>query len=133
MPTEYVYVWRVHKTEELVQSAGKGAEYGNQGNYDRQFEAIQHERYVELYCEGQRYFDIRRWMICDNGQIGCDQTRFYGMNMKGSKDKTPGDPASYYTRTQLENRQWSDKLYLYPIHQNVINLSQGRSPQNYGW
>ena len=110
-----------------------GMKTGVIGNYDRQFEAIQHERYVELYCEGQRYFDIRRWMICDNGQIGCDQTRFYGMNMKGSKDKTPGDPASYYTRTQLENRQWSDKLYLYPIHQNVINLSQGRIPQNYGW
>lgn len=104
------------------------------GNYDKQFDAIQHERYVELYCEGQRYFDIRRWMICgDKDRIGCDQTRFYGMNMKGAKNKTPGEPTSYYTRTKLENRQWSDKLYLYPIHQNVIELSKGRIPQNYGW
>lgn len=103
------------------------------GDYEKQFDAIQHERYVELYCEGQRYFDIRRWMICSNGQVGCDQTRFYGMNMKGSKDKTPGDPTSYYTRVKLENRQWSDKLYLYPIHQNVVELSNGRIPQNAGW
>lgn len=111
-----------------------GIKTGIIGNYDKQFDAIQHERYVELYCEGQRYFDIRRWMICgDKDRIGCDQTRFYGMNMKGSKDKTPGEPTSYYTRTKVENRQWTDKLYLYPIHQNVIELANGRIPQNYGW
>ena len=111
-----------------------GIKTGIIGNYDKQFDAIQHERYVELYCEGQRYFDIRRWMVCgDEGRIGCDQTRFYGMNMKGSKDKAPGEPTSYYTRTKLENRQWTDKLYLYPIHQNVIELAEGRIPQNYGW
>lgn len=111
-----------------------GIKTGVIGNYDKQFDAIQHERYVELYCEGQRYFDVRRWMVCgDEGRIGCDQTRFYGMNMKGSKDKAPGEPTSYYTRTKLENRQWTDKLYLYPIHQNVIELAEGRIPQNYGW
>ena len=111
-----------------------GIKTGIIGDYDKQFDAIQHERYVELYCEGQRYFDIRRWMICgDKGRVGCDQTRFYGMNMKGTKDKAPGDPTSYYTRTKLENRQWTDKLYLYPIHQNVIELSNGRIPQNAGW
>lgn len=111
-----------------------GIKTGVIGNYDKQFDAIQHERYVELYCEGQRYFDVRRWMVCgDEGRIGCDQTRFYGMNMKGSKDKVPGEPTSYYTRTKLENRQWTDKLYLYPIHQNVIELAEGRIPQNYGW
>lgn len=111
-----------------------GIKTGIIGNYDKQFDAIQHERYVELYCEGQRYFDIRRWMVCgDEGKIGCDQTRFYGMNMKGLKDRTPGEATSYYTRTKLENRQWTDKLYLYPIHQNVIELSNGRIPQNYGW
>lgn len=111
-----------------------GIKTGIIGNYDKQFDAIQHERYVELYCEGQRYFDIRRWMICgDKDRIGCDQTRFYGMNMKGSKDKTPGEPTSYYTRTKVENRQWTDKLYLYPIHLNVIELANGRIPQNYGW
>lgn len=111
-----------------------GIKTGVIGNYDKQFDAIQHERYVELYCEGQRYFDVRRWMVCgDEGRIGCDQTRFYGMNMKSSKDKAPGEPTSYYTRTKLENRQWTDKLYLYPIHQNVIELAEGRIPQNYGW
>lgn len=109
-----------------------GVKSGIIGNQEKQRKAIQQERYVELFCEGQRYFDIRRRMICGKGQPA-DQTRFYGMNMKGSSKKTPGDPTSYYTRTSLENRQWTDKLYLYPIHQNIIELSDGNIPQNYGW
>lgn len=102
------------------------------GDYDKQFDAIQRERFVELFCEGQRYFDIRRWMVCGPGQIA-DQTRFSGMNMQGTTDKTIGTPDSYYYRTKLENRQWNDRFYLYPIHQNVIELGQGGIPQNYGW
>lgn len=139
-PSDPEIVVYIDKVRERAGIAGyrtmdeNGIKTGVIGNYEKQFDAIQHERYVELYCEGQRYFDIRRWMICgDKGRIGCDQTRFYGMNMKGYKDRTPGDPTSFYTRTQLENRQWSDKLYLYPIHNNVVELSQGRIPQNYGW
>lgn len=117
--------------------AQAGTKTGIIGNYQAQFDAIQHERYVELFCEGQRYFDIRRWMIAKgysymNG-VGSDQTRFYGMNMTGSKNVAPGDPTSFFYRSSLEQRQWSDKLYLYPIHQNVVELAGGRVPQNYGW
>lgn len=102
------------------------------GDYDKQFEAVQRERFVELYCEGQRYFDIRRWMICGNGQAA-DQTRFSGMNEYGTTDIAIGQMGSYYNRTKIENRLWDDRMYLYPIHHNVITLSQGLIPQNPGW
>lgn len=35
------------------------------GNKELQRAAIQRERQVELATEGQRYFDVRRWMIAD--------------------------------------------------------------------
>ena len=102
------------------------------GNYEKQKEAIQRERYVELYCEGQWYFDIRRWMICGKGQMA-DQTRFSGMNEYGTTDVTIGQQGSYYRRVKLENRQWDDKMYLYPVHQNVVQLGAGKIVQNPGW
>ncbi len=102
------------------------------GDYEKQKLAIQRERFVELYCEGQWYFDIRRWMVCGKGQLA-DQTRFSGMNEYGSPSATIGTQGSFYRRVTLENRQWDDRMYLYPIHQNVIQISAGRLVQNPGW
>lgn len=102
------------------------------GNQDAQRKAIQRERFVELFCEGQRYFDIRRWMICGNGQ-DADQTRFSGMNEYGTTDVAIGSMNSFYKRVKLENRMWDDKMYLYPIHQDVVQLGNGLIIQNPGW
>lgn len=95
-------------------------------------EAIQRETFVELYCEGQWFFNARRWLICGPGQLA-DQTRFSGMNEYGTTDIPIGTQGSYYNRTVIEKRQWSDKMYLWPIHHNVIELGQGNIPQNPGW
>ncbi len=102
------------------------------GNQVAQREAIQRERFVELFCEGQRYFDIRRWMICGEGQAA-DQTKLSGMNEYGTPDIAIGTMGSYYNRTVIENRMWDDRMYLYPIHNNVTQLSQGKIQQNPGW
>ncbi len=102
------------------------------GDKEKQFDAIQRERFVELFCEGQRYFDIRRWMVCGKGQIA-DQTRFSGMNEYGTTDVTIGQMSSFYNRTVLENRMWDDRMYLYPIYRDVIQLSEGLIQQNPGW
>lgn len=102
------------------------------GDYDKQFDAIQRERFVELFCEGQRYFDIRRWMICGTGQAA-DQTRFSGMNEYGTTDVAIGQMGSFYNRTVIENRIWDDRMYLYPIDHDVVALAQGLIPQNPGW
>lgn len=102
------------------------------GDHDKQWDAIQRERFVELFCEGQRYFDVRRWMVCGPGQIA-DQTRFSGMNEYGTTNIPIGTMGSYYNRVTLESRIWDEKMYLYPIHQNVIQLSKGEIIQNPGW
>lgn len=114
------------------------------GNQENQRIAIYRERWVELLGEGQRWFDMRRWMICDPTEearkYGGDITRFTGLNMGGYEIQarynyttntlvTPpaiypiGDPNSFYTRSVVENRHWNRAMYWYPVPQNEINKS----------
>lgn len=92
------------------------------GNQDLQRKMIQRERQVELAMEGQRYFDIRRWMICGEGE-DADQSALHGMNMNGYKDQPIGSATSYFTRTLIESRAWRRSMYLYPIPQDEIQKS----------
>lgn len=80
------------------------------GNQELQRKAIRAEMRVELAMEGQRYFDVRRWMIAENkpGEGGQGGT-FHGMNPNAS------DLLEFYTRTTLENRAFTKAMYLYPI------------------
>ena len=93
------------------------------GNQDLQRKMIQRERQVELVMEGQRYFDIRRWMICGEGE-DADQSALHGMNMNGYKDQPIGSATSYFTRILIESRAWRRSMYLYPIPQDEIQKSQ---------
>lgn len=87
------------------------------GNKDKQREAIQRERRIELCTEGQRYFDVRRWMIAEApaGHTGTWSGRlngpFHGMNMNG----VSGQPATFYRKTFIHNHTWRKAMYLYPI------------------
>src|SRR5690606_37013546 len=79
------------------------------GNQDLQREAIRREMRVELATEGQRYFDVRRWMIAENapgegGQGGA----FHGMNLDAPFD-------GFHVPTLIENRAFNRSMYLYPI------------------
>jgi hypothetical protein len=80
------------------------------GNKELQREAIRAERRVELATEGQRYFDVRRWMIAGNnpgnGGQGGD---FHGMDMNADLLE------DFYKRTVIETRVWNEKMYLTPI------------------
>lgn len=93
------------------------------GNQELQRKMIQRERSVELFMEGQRYFDIRRWMICGEGE-DADQSVFHAMNMNGYKDRPIGANDSYFKRIVLENRAWRRAMYLYPIPQDDIQKSK---------
>ena len=93
------------------------------GNQDLQRKMIQRERQVELAMEGQRYFDIRRWMICGEGE-DADQSALHGMNMNGYKDQPIGSATSYFNRILIESRAWRRSMYLYPIPQDEIQKSQ---------
>lgn len=106
----------------------EGTKTGVVGNYEKQAYAIRRERQVELFAEGQRYFDVRRWMICDPGEEA-DQTQFWGMNVDGfdtqmlSERYTPkplGDPDSFYQRKSVRKNQWVRAMYLYPFPHNEV-------------
>lgn len=97
------------------------------GNQNLQREAIRAEMRVELATEGQRYFDVRRWMIAENevgkgGQGGL----FYGMNM-GATSET-----EFFKRTSYENRAFEREMYLCPIPLAEIQKSK-KLIQNPGW
>lgn len=96
------------------------------GNQALQREAIRRESRIELCTEGQRYFDVRRWMIAEkpNGQDkqGGD---FYGMNMDG-------DATTFFQRTIVQRRVFETKQYLYPIPYNELEKNK-LVVQNPGW
>lgn len=99
-----------------LQATGKKT--GVIGDYEKQAYAIRRERQVELYVEGQRYFDVRRWMICDPGQEA-DQTQFWGMNVDG-EDLPLDDPGTFYQRKNVRKNQWVRAMYLYPFPHNEV-------------
>jgi starch-binding outer membrane protein, SusD/RagB family len=96
------------------------------GNKELQREAIRHERRIELATEGQRYFDVRRWMIAENavgkGGQGGD---FTGMNIDGNK-------AAYHVRRKVQTRSFKRKNYLFPIP--LVEMQRSKHlVQNPGW
>jgi hypothetical protein len=97
------------------------------GNKELQREAIRRERRIELATEGQRYFDVRRWMIAENEPgMGGQGGDFTGMNPDGGK-KT-----GFHTRKKLHTRSFKPKNYFYPISQTDMQRSKVLV-QNPGW
>lgn len=96
------------------------------GNQQLQREAIRMESRIELATEGQRYFDVRRWMIAEGqpseGGQGGD---FTGMN-------AAGDESTFVQRTKIQNRVFKRKNYLFPIPLVALQKSQVLI-QNPGW
>lgn len=90
------------------------------GNKDKQREAIQQERRIELFAEGQRYFDVRRWMIAEAGE-GRQGGVFTGMNIAGNNSDQ-----SYFNRVDFDNapRIFKKSMYLYPIPFAEISKSK---------
>jgi len=92
---------------------------GVRGNQELQREAIRREMRVELCMEGQRYFDVRRWMIAQNavgkgGQAG----PFFGMNMGAATEN------EFFKRTSYETRVFNKSMYLFPIPLTEIQKSK---------
>lgn len=82
-------------------------------------EFIRHERAIELFGEGQRFFDMRRWMICDKVI-----KNIYGIRVK---EYVNGDMVWLLDYKDKEDeRVWKDnKFYWLPITREEIN----RAPQ----
>ena len=94
------------------------------GDQEKQRWAIQRERQVELFCEGQRYFDIRRWMTADDANNKRDQQLFRtGMDMQSPKANRIG-AGSFYNRVNIETRAWNRAMLLYPVPYNEVQKSK---------
>jgi hypothetical protein len=74
-------------------------------------EKIRHERRVELMFEGQRYFDIRRWMIAPRVMVNATGI--------GILHKYNG-PVEYSV-IPVQNRKWENRAYFFPIHMDEMN------------
>lgn len=94
------------------------------GNKDLQREAIRRESRIELATEGQRYFDVRRWMIAEAPE-GRQAGDFFGMNMAGNA-------TTFFQRTKFQTRIFERKQYLYPIP--FVEMQKSNNlVQNPGW
>lgn len=78
------------------------------------------ERMVELAFEGHRFWDVRRWKEA--------QEHFTKVDVM--KITRSGDTYTYERRTM--DRQWEDKMYLFPIPQSEITKNPNLT-QNPGW
>lgn len=97
------------------------------GNQEEQRAAIRREMRVELFMEGQRYFNVRRWMVAEEGQEAPQGGWVTGMNID-SRDPKDG----FHTRRNVEYRLFERRMYLYPIPLNEIQKSK-KLVQNPGW
>lgn len=102
---------------------------GIKGNKELQRAAIQRERQIELATEGQRYFDVRRWMIADKDGEGRQYGQVHGMNIYGPQ----GDEESFYNVIATQSIVFNRKMYLSPIPDSEIRKSNGILVQNPIW
>jgi len=78
-------------------------------------EKIRNERRVEFAFEDHRAWDVRRWMIAPST---------LGAPLRGV-DVTKAVTTFSYTPIVVEQRVFQPKMYLYPIPQGELNISQG--------
>ena len=87
---------------------------------------IRHERFVEFFAEGRRYYDLRRW-----GTLEAEESEpITGMNVESVAN-------GYFARTvvnhaDFRNRVCDKKMVFLPIHRDELRKSR-LLDQNPGW
>jgi hypothetical protein len=85
---------------------------------------LYNERRIELVFEGQRFFDVRRWLIAEE----TESEAIYGMDI--IKDVDTG--VKSYTSVLLTTRYWEDQMNLLPIEADEISRNSNLT-QTTGW
>jgi hypothetical protein len=115
------------------------------GNQEKQRDAVRRERIVEMFGEGNYYFDVHRWMIA-----GYSKDESTGIPVNNNEDKllirtgmdiskkaatfsSTGIPTSfennigagsYYNRIVIDRYPWSKRMLLYPVPYNEMQKSK---------
>ncbi|MDR1154443.1 MAG: RagB/SusD family nutrient uptake outer membrane protein [Bacteroidales bacterium] len=127
-PDDEVYEWidriRTHAgLEGVVESWRWSSAPYRVTDRDEMREIIKRERLIELAFEGQRSFDLRRWL---DAETYCNQP------VRGW-DYTGARPETYYlTTVYFNNRKFTYKDYLWPLSQSSLTIN-GNLVQNPGW
>lgn len=87
---------------------------------------LKQERFIELLAEGQRYFDLRRWMDADEEE----SLPVYGCNVLMSSDKP--DLFHQPVAVWALKSSFSDKMWFWPISLTELKRNN-RLTQNPGW
>jgi hypothetical protein len=91
-------------------------------------EVIQNERRIELAFEEHRFFDLRRWKLFDD-----PAKRNNLLKIRAAKiTKQPDGTFVYDTQQIVQERQFSTKMYLYPIAESELLKSRALK-QNPEW
>ena len=98
------------------------------GNQELQRAAIQRERQIELATAGQRYFDVRRWMIADKNGEGRQNGYVHGMNVRGESN----DKEDFNRIVEASQIVFNRKMYLYPMPDSEMRKTKNLV-QNPGW
>jgi len=85
-------------------------------------EIIHQERTIELALEGQRYWDLRRWMKAHD----TFNLPLRGWNVAGITEE------EYYRQTAVYNRAFRMREYLWPIREAIL-MENRNLVQNPGW
>lgn len=99
-------------------------EYADEAAMDA---TVKHERLIEMFCEGRRFYDIRRWGIYEEEE----NKPVMGMNINANSN------AAYYERTivnhaDARNRVVDKKMVFLPLERNEVRKSRILD-QNPGW
>ena len=95
---------------------------------DEMRKVIRKERRVELAFEEHRFFDIRRWKLFDEPEQRNDLLKIRGMEIIKE-----GEHFTYNPNVVIEEREFDNKMYLYPISQYEIIKTNNQIEQNPGW
>ncbi len=96
---------------------------------------LRHERQVELACEEDRYFDVRRWTPADQNM----ENEKFTTGMRITKEGTTFKYQRFIVGTDGDKpskMSYEKKWHLYPIpisEVSVLNEKTGKNWQNAGW
>ena len=92
---------------------------------DDTFEAIRHERLIELAYEGHLYWDMRRWKLA---HIEYNNYRCHGLKVTG-----PDFEGKYkweYVDCDIKDRKFLEKMYILPVPTSETNNNKAAEQFN---